>query len=357
MHNNNAHKEHIIQLPAFINLNSIQEIRFQIDNTKRKDIILDGQYLQQININCFILIKKMLINEHKNYELFNFQEKFLNIWNQITITTLIPAKKHLTYLEKILHTLTYKINIFYISWELFEKIFLYKMHINKMQRKLIYNNFLSNINEIGLKSLPVFALIMFFLGIVITFQGAYQLTNFAAELYVVDFLALSVFRELGPILTGIIIASRTGSAITAQIGTMKNNDELTMLSLMGLNPVKFILLPKILALVFISPFITLFACIMATLGGLTIFVFYMHYSSVLFFSLLHESLSANSFFMFAWKGPLFCFLIGLIACTQGMIIKPNAIDLSKKITSSVVAGLISVLITDGVISVLSTFIE
>lgn len=314
--------------------------------------ILDLQQVKYIDTNAIWILKHF--SHMKNITIQHIPSDYIELWNYVQVNDYTPVTNVQN--NTISNEFNYKLNIIIEAITLYIKMFLYKFFGNAAQKKLFWENLIANINEMGLKAIPVFALISFFLGLVITFQGAYQMSMFAAELYVVDFLALSMFRELGPILAGIIFASRSGSAITAQLGTMKNNEEINMLEVMGLDTAKLILLPKVLALMIVSPFMTLFACLMAMFGGLLIFTLYLGYSTQLFFNFFQQSLGNGSVFMFAWKGPLFAFLIGLIACAQGMKVKTSSVDLSKKTTASVVAGLMAVLLMDGIISVLTTFI-
>lgn len=342
-------------LPSFLdttNIPQLQQLLQSYNMNTLQEWMWNCEKIEYLNTN-FIWFMKRFAQQHKNitFSLINCQEQYQLMYDALEIHTDIPTIIKNNSNHSILYE---KYTLFKMCISYFSQLFLYKYSLNNSQKSLMWRNFFSNINEIGFKGLPVFGVMMFFLGIVMTLQGAYQLSMFSAELYVIDFLAISVFRELGPLLTGILLASRSISSITAQIGTMKNNEEIQMLEIMGLSPMKLIFFPKVLALVVISPFLTFYSCAMAMMGGLTVFVFYMKYSPSLFFLFLQNSLSAISIFMFAWKGPLFALFLGLIACTHGMRTKANALDLGKQTTSAVVASLLTILIIDGILSMLTT---
>lgn len=245
-------------------------------------------------------------------------------------------------------------HIGYKAGQIIKQAFLLQANFNRAQWHLLFKHLISNINTMGIKAVPVFAIASFFLGVVIMFQSAYQMSQFAAELYAVDFLAISVFRELGPILTGILLSSRTASAITAQIGSMRNNDELAAMETMNLSPVKLIMLPKLLALLILGPILTFFSCVMAMLGGLVIFTLYLQYSIQLFLNITYFALTNQSFWMFAWKGPVFSLIVGIVACAQGISVRESSVDLSQKTTNAVVMSLLIILLLEGFLSFVTT---
>lgn len=334
-------KDGVLFIKGSINTFDIHKISPLLKKVKSVDLSLVDQV--DGNIMWFLQKSKVqLLNLSQTAQTAKYLEvKDINI----------PTDKD----QSLFKSIFYKLNLIQQACSLLTKLIFIKNNFNSQQKRLLIHNTLSNINQMGIKSLPVFMLTMFFLGVVIMFQSTYQMSQFAAELYAVDFLSISIFRELGPILTGIVLASRTGSAITAQIGTMKNNEEIAMLEIMGLSPIKLIVLPKLLALLVISPFLTLFNCLISCFGGLLIFLFYLKQSTQLFLKIFSHTLSNASFWMFAWKGPLFAIVIGIISCTQGLAVKSGAIDLSQKTTSSVVASLIAILLLDGIISVIMTY--
>lgn len=338
-----------ICLSGDISTFDIPQLLIELKPLAKKTNIINIQNLKNADGNVFYAIRK-LFNKKVKYE--HISEHFIDMIQSLPTDLQFPKPQFTP-----THYMLDKFKIIKTALRLFKVAFLYKNKFNQTQKALVFTNFCSNVNQIGIKSLPVFTLMMFFLGLVIMFQSTHQMSQFAAELYAVDFLTISIFRELGPILTGIILASRTGSAIAAQLGTMKNNEEIAMLETMGLSPIKLIILPKLLALVFISPFLTFFSCIVSILGGLLIFTLYLGQSIQLFWNIFYACFSNASFWMFAWKGPLFALVVGLIASAQGMSVKSGSIDLSQKTTNSVVASLIAILLIDGLISIITTYIR
>lgn len=340
-----------LKLTGHIDTFNIPQLFQQLNQHQSKEnetLTFDMQDIKYADSNAFWAIR-FWSNQHQIKPVFiNLEANIDKIAQRLPIasTALSPNTSNTTIFSQIKQ----KFTLIMQGIKVFIDAFLTQNPKNKQQKRLMRRNFAANVYEFGFKAIPVFCLITFFLGLVIMFEGTYHMSQFAAEWYAVDFLTLSVFRELGPILSAVIIASRSGSAITAQIGTMKNNEEIAMLNILGLSPIKLIVLPKILALTFVGGFLTLLSCTMALFGGVLVFITYLKQSAQLFFNIAHFCLTPQTFWLFAWKGPLFAFLIGLIACTQGLSVKNSSVGISKKTTASVVASLITILIVDGIIS-------
>ena len=199
--------------------------------------------------------------------------------------------------------------------------------------------------------LPIAAGIGFLLGVILAFQSAAALKMFGVEVYVADLLTIGLFRELGPLVTAIILAGRSGSAFAAEIGTMKVNEEVDALTTMGLAPVRFLVLPRIAAVVLAMPILTIFSELAGLVGG-AIVLQLMNVPTVVFWS--HVS-STSTFFMIAFglvKAAIFGLLVGLIGCSAGMRTKSTADGVGVAATSAVVGGIVAIAITDGILAVL-----
>ena len=200
-------------------------------------------------------------------------------------------------------------------------------------------------------ALPITTGIGFLLGLILAFQSAAALQMFGVEVYVSDLLAIGLFRELGPLVTAIILAGRTGSAFAAEIGTMKVDEELDALTTMGLPPVRFLVLPRVVAAVLAMPVLTIFAELAGLVGGALVLrlmdvpttVFWQHVTSV------------SGVFMISFglaKGALFGGLVGLIGCGSGMRTQATADGVGVSATSAVVGGIVAIAVTDGLLAVL-----
>lgn len=199
--------------------------------------------------------------------------------------------------------------------------------------------------------LPISTGIGFLLGVILAFQSASALQMFGVEVYVADLLAIGLFRELGPLVTAIILAGRSGSAFAAEIGTMKVDEELDALTTMGLPPVRFLVLPRVLATVLAMPVLTIFAEIAGLVGGAIVLSF-MNVPTTVFWRHVTETSTAFMIVLGLAKGALFGLLVGFIGCAAGMRTKATADGVGVAATSAVVSGIVSIAVADGILAVL-----
>ncbi len=208
------------------------------------------------------------------------------------------------------------------------------------------------ISEItGAGALPIIALIGFLLGLITSFQSAIPMQRFGAEIFVANLVSLSLFRELGPLMTAIIMAGRSGSSFAAEIGTMKVNEELDALTTMGLNPVSFLILPRLLAAMFVSPLLTIFFNLFGLIGS-AIVILSFGYPLVTFINQATKSVRFIDMFGGLFKSIVFGFLISMIGCLSGLQTKEGASAVGESTTRSVVAGIIVIAATDGIFAVI-----
>ena len=201
--------------------------------------------------------------------------------------------------------------------------------------------------QVGVNALPIVALISFLLGIILAFQAAVPMRQFGAELFVADLVGLSILRELGPLMTAILLAGRSGAAFAAEIGTMKVNEELNALTTMGLDPVRFLVVTRILAALLMIPLLTLFADLIGILGGaLTMITF-----NIPIVSFLHEVdslVDVKDLLAGLAKAPVFAILIAGIGCLRGLQTQTGASAVGISATRAVVSGIILLVIVDGI---------
>ena len=198
---------------------------------------------------------------------------------------------------------------------------------------------------------PVTIGVGFLLGVILAFQCAAALRMFGVEVYIADMLAIALFRELGPIITAIILAGRTGSAFAAEIGTMKVDEELDALTTMGLPPVRFLVLPRVAAAIFAMPILTIFAEVAGLVGGALV-LSAMNVPPTVFW---HHVASTTTVFMIVFglvKGMGFGLLVGLIGCAAGMRTASTADGVGSAATSAVVGSIVAIAVSDGLIAVL-----
>ncbi len=204
-----------------------------------------------------------------------------------------------------------------------------------------------HIESFALRSVPIIALINFLVGCIVAQQGLYQLQRFGASTYAVDLIGILVLRELAVLLTSIMIAGRSGSAITAELGSMKMNEEIDALQVMGLDPMEVLVVPRVLALIVSLPLLTFVADMAALLGGLFVAYVYGGISPELFLDRLQDAIGLNTFLVGLMKAPFMALIIGLIACIEGFAVKGSAESLGRQVTASVVKAIFMVIVVDG----------
>lgn len=209
----------------------------------------------------------------------------------------------------------------------------------------------SHIENFGFRSVPIIALINFLVGGIVAQQGIFQLRRFGASIYAVDLIGLLVLRELGVLLTSIMIAGRSGSAITAEIGTMKMREEIDALRVMGLSPTEVLVAPRVLALMWALPLLTFVADMAALFGGLLVSWAYEGISPAAFLSLLQKSIARNTFLVGLIKAPFMAFAIGLIGAMEGLAAEGSAESLGRHVTASVVKSIFMVIVLDGLFAI------
>jgi phospholipid/cholesterol/gamma-HCH transport system permease protein len=205
--------------------------------------------------------------------------------------------------------------------------------------------------EVGLKAVPIVALMAFLIGVVLAFQGATQLRQFGAEVFVVDLIAVSILRELGILLTAIIVAGRTASAFTAAIGSMKMREEIDAMRTLGLDPALVLFVPRILALLLMLPILGLIANAAGLFGGALMAWIELGISPGLFQTRLVEGIAVSNLTVGLVKAPVFALIIGVVGCHAGMQVKGNAESLGRQTSKSVVAAIFAVIVADALFSI------
>lgn len=204
----------------------------------------------------------------------------------------------------------------------------------------------AQIEVTGLNALPIVALLTFMVGAVVAFLGATILESFGATIYTIDLVAFSFLREFGVLLTAILLAGRTASAYTAQIGSMKANEEVDAIRALGLNPIELLVLPRVLAMLIALPILTLVAMFFGLLGGALVCMLSLDISLSMFLGTLQQNMDVRHFYLGIAKAPVFAFLIALIGCMEGFKVSGSAQSVGEHTTSSVVQSIFVVILVD-----------
>jgi phospholipid/cholesterol/gamma-HCH transport system permease protein len=210
--------------------------------------------------------------------------------------------------------------------------------------------------QAGHKALPIVGLLCFLLGIVIGYQGGIQLEDYGANIYVVDLVGISMLRELAPMITAIIVAGRTGSAYTAEIGTMKVTEEVDALRSLGIAPMEILVLPKLLALLIALPLLTVYADIMGVFGGMVMADIQLGIGFSTFIERFDDAVELDTYLVGIGKAPVFAAIIATVGCFQGFQVTGSAESVGRRTTLSVVQAIFAVIIVDAAFSVAFSYL-
>ncbi len=209
-----------------------------------------------------------------------------------------------------------------------------------------------HVRETGIQALPIIGLMAVMIAIVIGYQGVAQLRKYGGEDLTINLVAVSVLREMGVLITSIMVAGRSGSAYTAEIGVMKTRDEVDALTVMGLEPMQMLVVPRVIALVLTLPVLTFFADILGLIGGAAISQVLLHMAPSQYLSRLPQVVSLSDFMVGLFKAPVFAFCIAAIACMHGLRVSGSAESVGRETTRSVVKSIFLVLVLDALFSIL-----
>ena len=204
-----------------------------------------------------------------------------------------------------------------------------------------------HLEAFGLRGVPIIALINFLVGCIVAQQGVFQLQRFGAATFAVDLIGILVLRELAVLLTSIMLAGRSGSAITAEIGSMKMREEIDALRVMGMDPVEVLIVPRFLALLIALPLLTFVADMAAIFGGMMVAWAYGGISPEVFLTRLQNAVALNTFLVGLIKAPFMAAMIALIASVEGFAVQGSAESLGRRVTASVVKSIFMVIVVDG----------
>jgi phospholipid/cholesterol/gamma-HCH transport system permease protein len=230
------------------------------------------------------------------------------------------------------------------------------VHAALHPRSVRWRDALSVAETAGVNALPIVALVSFLMGLIMAFQAAVPLRQFGAELFVANLIALSMLRELGPLMTAIILAGRSGSAFAAELGTMKVREEIDALKTMGLDPVRFLVVTRVVAAVAMTPLLTIFADLMGLMGG-SVVMLSLGFPLITFFHQVQYAVTYGSLLGGLLKAFVFGILVAAIGCLRGLQTRTGATAVGESTTSAVVSGIILIAITDGIFSVVYYYLK
>ena len=234
-------------------------------------------------------------------------------------------------------------------------VFLSFVHVLRQPRSLRVNDIVVNMERTGVNALPIVGLISLLLGLVMAFTSSLLLRQFGASIYVATLVALAMVSELGPVITAIVVAGRSGSAFAAEIGTMKISEEIDALITMGFDPILFLAVPRIVASIIVVPLLTLFSDIFSIAGGLIVGVTMLDLTASAYIS---KTIEALTLFEISWglgKSVVFAFLVSWIGCLRGFQTRGGADAVGNAATSAVVSGIFLIILFDSVFAVVRSY--
>lgn len=231
------------------------------------------------------------------------------------------------------------------------QVLLDMLHLARHPAEVPWKEISANLYKSGVRAMPVTALVGVLIGIVLSYLSALQLRQFGADVYIVNILGLGVVRELGPLLTALLVAGRSGSAMTAQLGVMRVTEEIDALAAMGVSRSLRLILPKVLALSLAMPLLVLWTSAMAMLGGMLAAWFQLDLGMDVFLQLLPKAVPIQNLWLAEAKGMAFGAAVALVACYFGLRVRPNTESLSSNTTASVVVAITAVIVLDAVFAI------
>jgi len=218
-------------------------------------------------------------------------------------------------------------------------------------RSFRFTSMVHQLDNVGWRAVPIILLITFLIGCIIAQQGIFHFRKFGADIYVVDMVGILVLREIGVLIVSIMVAGRSGSAYTAELGSMKMREEIDALQTMGFDPVEILLLPRIVALIIGVPILTFLGSMAALYGGGLVCWLYGGIDPDIFLQRLREAISLDTFEVGMIKAPFMALVIGVVACVEGMAVKGSAESLGLQTTASVVESIFLVIVLDGLFAI------
>ncbi len=340
-------------------LHNIAQYVAQVDSLHlaKKNLVIHLEDVTAFDTAAALFVQ----NLQKKADTFNtishnpeIQENLLLVKNQANIFTASHTERRKSFLFAIGKRVEEFLVDFGLFMEFFGKVFFasfdYLIHLKHIR----YKEIAFEINESAIKALWIIALTSFLIGVVVAYQSAYQLKLYGANIFIVDMLGISILRELAPLITAIVIAGRSGSAFTAQIGAMKITQELDAMQTMGFDPYAFLVMPRIIALMIALPILIFVADVMGVFGGMLVSYIDLGISSHLFLERFNEVVAVKHFYIGIFKGPFFAFLIASIGIFRGLQVKDNTQSIGFNTTKSVVMSIFAVIVCDAIFSIALT---
>ncbi len=338
----------------------IKDLNALLRTHKPNSLVVDLETLNCLDdygVSVLVELKKKIGNRRGNFSLTNIPENIedilsmhrFNVLGQQPVSRLKASTDFLTYLGH--STLNLGSEASFMLKFLGDTCFSFLIFLRR-PGSLRFSDTAENMKRVGLDALPIVCLISFLLGLIIAFMSSVQLQQFGANIYVASLVGISMTRELGPIMTAIIVAGRSGSSFAAEIGTMKISEEIDALSSMNINPNFFLVLPRMFAAFLVMPILTLFSDLSAITGGLLVGISMLDLTVSGYTNHTINSLTLFDVFWGVFKSGIFAILISWTGCLKGFQVKGGAAGVGKATTSAVVNSIFLIILSDSILVVI-----
>ena len=350
---------------SILNVDALMKQFKQTTLPTAETILVSGTSLTKFDSAGALTLMQCIdeLKKQKNQvELINFNEQQHNLLTLIlskreAIEYTPPTPEVHSALYKIGEETIHKVNqadgLIILVGSLSDKLFAACADFRRFQ----FPSIVANIDSTGLKALPIVGLLSFLIGVVLAYQMGLQLETYGASIYIAYLSGMAIFREFAPLITAIIVAGRTSSAFTAQIGSMKINEEIDALNTMGLSPIELIVVPKVLGILIVFPLLIFWSDVFSIFGAMMMSKFMLQVGYLDFMTRLQESVGLKQMMLGLYKAPAFAILIALVGCFQGFRVEANADSVGSQTTKSVVQALFLIIIADAVFSVIYSWLD
>jgi phospholipid/cholesterol/gamma-HCH transport system permease protein len=358
----------VLTLSGQVSIDSMSEmlhgINKLLDENLPSGVVLDlGQveYLDSAGALMLIEAENGANARSISFEYANMSDKvreMISLINRDALRSapLIAEKRTIGFVEKIgeetMRLYDDAVEVIAFGGELALEIFYSVLH----PRSVRWGEVILYMKKVGVDGLPIVGLISFLLGLILAFMSSLQLKQFGANIYVPSLLSIAMVRELGPIMTSILVAGRSGSAFAAEIGTMKVNEEVDALVVMGFNPIRFLAIPKVFAAIAVVPLLTIFSDLFASGGGLLIGISVLDLTVYTYVQQAIKAIDMFNVIVSFIKSMVLAALIAGIGCQRGFMVRGGAQDVGNATTSAVVAGLFLVIVVDSIFAIVLNYI-
>jgi len=341
-----------------------KELKSKINqvNLPSGHIKIDGSRINQMDsAGVWLLLSFIKLHPEHKFELLNFNEKAVQLIKLIEKQKVEDKKirkpKKLSTIANIGKSAYEQAKEFVEFLAFTGFLFIEFLRNLRKPQKFRWNELASILYSAGYQALPIVGLLSFLIGVVIAYQMGIQLRTFGANIFIVNLLGLSILREFGPLITAIMVAGRTGSSFTAQLGIMKINQEIDALNTLGVTPAELLLLPRIVALTIALPMLTIWADAFGVLGGMVMAQNMFNITFADFLQRFQQEIPIRNLIIGLGKTPIFALIISSVGCFEGMRVFGSAESIGRNTTRSVVLGIFFIIVADALFSILFSYLK